>query len=108
DAFRVKNALRSRITWMQQNLLGLQSYPSGFDIVLCRNVLIYFDDNDKQLVLERLMRSVAPGGFLGLGATELMRGVGVGAGWYSADARGAAAVVCQKCKTGPACRSHAP
>jgi chemotaxis methyl-accepting protein methylase len=92
---------------MQQNLLGPAPYPTGFDLVLCRNVLIYFDETDRQAVVDRLVRAVAPGGYLGLGATELMKGMGVGGGWYAADSRGAAAS-CPKCKVGPACRSHAP
>jgi len=106
DEFRVKSHIRSRVTWMQQNLLGPAPYPSGFDLVLCRNVLIYFDEADRQGVLDRLIRSVAPGGYLGLGSTELMKKSGVGGGWYAVDARGAAAT-CVKCKGTPTpCRSH--
>lgn len=106
DQFRVKPSIRTRVTWNTHNLLGPASYPGGFDLLLCRNVLIYFQEKDRQAVLDRLIRSVAPGGFLGLGSTELMKGSGVGGGWYPVDAR-AAKASCSKCKGSlTPCRSH--
>jgi len=82
NELRVRNHIRSPLSWMHHNLLDPQPYPTGFDLVLCRNVLIYFAETDRQVVLNRLMRSIAPGGFLGLGATEIMKGHSVGGGWY--------------------------
>jgi chemotaxis protein methyltransferase CheR len=52
-------------------------YPAGslFDVVLCRNVLIYFDRDGKKRVVERLVDSLAPGGYLMLGQAESLSGV---------------------------------
>ncbi|HKA91642.1 MAG TPA: protein-glutamate O-methyltransferase CheR [Haliangiales bacterium] len=87
--FRAKAALRERIVYMVHNLLGAAPYPSGFDLVLCRNVLIYFNDVDRKRVVERLFRSAEPGG-LGVGVTELVvGGRSLGSGWYSAEGAGA-------------------
>ena len=46
-----------------------------FDLVFCRNVLIYFDDALKKRVIEELQRSLAPGGYLMLGSAESLYGI---------------------------------
>ena len=46
-----------------------------FDLVFCRNVLIYFDDTLKKRVIEELQRSLAPGGYLMLGSAESLYGI---------------------------------
>jgi len=44
-------------------------------VILCRNVLIYFDQETKRLVLERLARTLAKDGFLMLGSAETTIGI---------------------------------
>jgi len=88
--FRAKAALRDRIVFMVHNLLGAAPYPTGFDLVLCRNVLIYFNEADRSKVVARLGRSADPGflgpGYLGVGVTEILpAGRAVGNGWYAVD-----------------------
>jgi len=65
---RVKRVVR----FERRNLLEAV-YPRGFDIVLCRNVLIYFDRATQREVLARLARSLVPGGYLALGYAEHLR-----------------------------------
>ena len=60
---------RHGVRFERRNLLD-ESYPQGFDLVLCRNVLIYFDRATQREVLERLARSVVVGGYLALGYAE--------------------------------------
>ena len=60
---------REAVRFERRNLLD-ETYPRGFDLVLCRNVLIYFDRATQREVLERLARSVVPGGYLALGYAE--------------------------------------
>ena len=43
---------------------------SGFNIIFCRNVLIYFDDQSKKRVIDNLYNSLAPGGYLFIGHSE--------------------------------------
>jgi len=43
-----------------------------FDVIFCRNVLIYFDDASRRLAAENLYESLAPGGFICLGHSESM------------------------------------
>lgn len=84
--FRPKPGLRDRIEWRQHNLLGAMPEPSGCDIVMCRNVLIYFNDRDRKEVIQRLHRAAKPGsGFVGVGSTEILTmGTSVTPGWYVA------------------------
>jgi len=67
--FRVSDALRAKVELKQHNLLS-PVYPEGQDLVLCRNVLIYFDDAHRHQVLERLFDAVRPGGYVALGYAD--------------------------------------
>ncbi len=82
-SYRVKESIRKRITFKADNLLSPTPGPKDCDLVMCRNVLIYFDENDRQQVQRRLRSSVITGGQLGFGATEMSsQGVPMGGGWY--------------------------
>jgi chemotaxis protein methyltransferase CheR len=67
--FRAADALRSFITFRQQNLLG-KPPAEQFDIVLCRNVTIYFTEESKDAVTQHLTSTLRPGGILFIGETE--------------------------------------
>jgi chemotaxis protein methyltransferase CheR len=81
-SFRVREPLRRRITWSVHNLLGSKPDPTGCDLVLCRNVLIYFGETDRAEVTRRLTASAAPGGIVGIGSTETLRGTQLAPGLY--------------------------
>ncbi len=72
--WRVKADLRSRVQFRRHNLLD-PAPPGPFDMVFCRNVLIYFDLATKRAVLDRIARALRPGGLLVLGAAETTLGV---------------------------------
>lgn len=69
----VKDFLKSRISFRRLNFKET-TYPftRGFDLIFCRNVMIYFDDNMKQHVLSRFHRHLASDGHLFLGHSETM------------------------------------
>ncbi len=73
--WRVKPELRQMIGFRQLNLLGDIAALGRFDIILCRNVLIYFDLPTKSGVLDRMTKMLAPDGALLLGGAELVFGV---------------------------------
>ncbi|MEM1415624.1 MAG: protein-glutamate O-methyltransferase CheR [Myxococcota bacterium] len=69
-AFRAKDTLRSMVDFRQLNLIE-DVYPDGpFDLVLIRNVLIYFDLETKRAVLDKVLRRLAPDGYVVLGGAE--------------------------------------
>jgi len=82
--FRVRDRLRQRVRWNTFNLLGHDAAPPACDLVLCRNVLIYFEDRNRARALRRLAAGVSPRGVVGVGAAELLPGPSLFPGLYPA------------------------
>jgi len=74
--FRIKPALKEKITFKQHNLIE-RTLPGEniFDLVLCRNVLIYFTPETIQLVQAKLYQSVKSGGYFFIGHSESLQGL---------------------------------
>lgn len=70
ETWRVNEHMRARVDFRTFNLLDDFSSLGVFDVILCRNVLMYFDLETKKNVLERLNESLNNGGYLLLGASE--------------------------------------
>ncbi len=70
DQWRVSPALRAMVGFREWNLLAALSPLGQFDVVFCRNVLIYFDAPTKARVFGAIRRQMAPDGLLYLGASE--------------------------------------
>ena len=66
---QVTEELRSRIEFKKHNLLE-QSFDSDFDLIICRNVLIYFTDPAKDILYHKFAQSLRSGGGLFVGSTE--------------------------------------
>jgi len=73
--WRIKPELRKMIDFRFLNLLGDFSALGRFDVILCRNVLIYFDLPTKSAVLDRMARMLAADGALFLGGAESVFGI---------------------------------
>ena len=74
DGWRAVEALRKPVRFQVHNLLEPPPHPGGFDIVLCRNVLLYLSADKKALAFERLVSAMAEDGWLMLGAGETVIG----------------------------------
>lgn len=72
---RVADLLAERVRFERRNLLD-PVLPRRLDVILCRNVLIYFDPAARARTVERLIESLAPGGYLFLGYAESLREFG--------------------------------
>jgi chemotaxis protein methyltransferase CheR len=70
--WRVKRELARRIRFRRHNLLSPP--PGSFDLILCRNVLLYFSPERRREAFDRLASSLQPDGFLMLGAGETVIG----------------------------------
>lgn len=73
--WQIVDAIRSRVTFRQLNLARALPPIGSFDVVLLRNVLIYFDDEMKASVLNAVASVLRPGGHLLLGAAESTYGL---------------------------------
>lgn len=73
--WRVKDSLRQSITWRRHNLLDNPAAMGRFDVIFCRNVLIYFDRSTRGKVFENLNGQLKDDGYLILGASENVMGV---------------------------------
>jgi chemotaxis protein methyltransferase CheR len=79
---RVREQVRAKVTFEQRNLL--EEPPSGsFDVVFCRNVMIYFDRAVQQRVVSMLERRIVPGGYLCISHSEGLSGVSHGLQWVA-------------------------
>src|SRR3954469_17110932 len=74
DGWRAVEQLRKPIRFQVHNLLEPPPHPGGFDIVLCRNVLLYLSPEKRTLAFERLVSAMADDGWLMLGAGETVIG----------------------------------
>ena len=74
DQWRIDQSLRDMVQFRTHNLLEDFSNLGQFDVVFCRNVLIYFDSKTKQDVLTRVSRSLVSDGHLFLGGAETVVG----------------------------------
>lgn len=68
--WKVRDTISNRIKFREINLMKSFDTIGKFDIIFCRNVLIYFSANLKTDILERMARCLNPGGYLLLGGTE--------------------------------------
>jgi chemotaxis protein methyltransferase CheR len=75
ELWQIAPELRAMVRYRQLNLLADFSQLGSFDLIFCRNVLIYFDQETKTDVLNRLARVIAGDGYLVLGAAETVVGL---------------------------------
>jgi len=70
EMWEVKAEVRRRVSFRHLNLLQSFSSMGRFEVIFCRNVLIYFSAESKRDILARLAQALNPGGYLFLGASE--------------------------------------
>ena len=67
--YAIDSEIKSRIEFKQHNLL-LDKFETGFDLILCRNVVIYFTEEAKDGLYRRFLSALKPGGVMFVGGTE--------------------------------------
>src|SRR6202012_6278582 len=74
ERWRLLEDLRGSVAFSPVNLVEAEQTRAfgRFDVIFCRNVLIYFDDASRRIAAENLYENLLPGGFLCLGYTEPM------------------------------------
>lgn len=72
---RVSQDVRRHVSFKNLNLLEIKDLGERYDVVFCRNVMIYFDKAVQQRVVEMLERHIKPGGYLFISHAETLNGV---------------------------------
>jgi chemotaxis protein methyltransferase CheR len=72
--WQISEALRRQVRFEARNIIDAPPAPGRFDIILCRNLLLYFSPDMRRLAFNRLAEAVAPDGALMLGAGETVLG----------------------------------
>lgn len=67
--YHIADSLRKSIRFQKQNLL-VDTFDTGFDLIVCRNVMIYFTEEAKHLLYHKFANALKPGGILFVGSTE--------------------------------------
>jgi chemotaxis protein methyltransferase CheR len=70
----IAKSLKNMIRFRKLNLLNSWPIKGQFDVIFCRNVMIYFDEPTKELLLRRLSDQLVPGGYLYIGHSERLIG----------------------------------
>lgn len=70
-SFDVAERIRRQVTFRVQNLLA-DRFDTGFDLILCRNVVIYFTEPAKQMLFRKFQQALKPNGILFIGGTEII------------------------------------
>ncbi|MBF0406095.1 MAG: protein-glutamate O-methyltransferase CheR [Candidatus Riflebacteria bacterium] len=75
DYWKVRDKIRQIVSFRKMNLTGAISFNKKFDLVFCRNVAIYFSEEDKKNLFQKIAKVISPGGILVLGSTESLLGL---------------------------------
>ncbi len=73
---QIVEPLRKKVTFSRFNLMS-ETFPfkHGFHVVFCRNVMIYFDKQTQEVLVNKIARQLRPGGYLMIGHSESLNGV---------------------------------
>jgi chemotaxis protein methyltransferase CheR len=69
--FHLKEMLSKRIEFREHDMLN-EAFPVDYDLILCRNVVIYFTTETKETLYRKFFNALRPGGILFVGATEII------------------------------------
>ncbi len=72
DKYEVRDELRRQVLFRHFNLMEPFRFKRSFHIIFLRNVMIYFEEQTKDALLEKICNALEPGGYLFIGATEVM------------------------------------
>jgi len=78
QSYRVTDALRAQVQFQRVNLVERLPWPHRFQVIFCRNVMIYFDRTTQERVVRQLTEHLEPGGYLFVGHAESLTRVSHG------------------------------
>jgi chemotaxis protein methyltransferase CheR len=75
---RIKPDLSQYVGFRQLNLLGNYAFKERFEVIFCRNVMIYFDRPTQEQLVRKLSQHLVPNGYLIIGHSESLNGLDIG------------------------------
>ena len=75
NTFIVKPEIKDLIAFRYLNIMDDYPFKKKFDVVFLRNILIYFENKDKEIIINKLFETIKPGGLLIMGLSESMVGI---------------------------------
>ena len=69
SSYQISDEIKKRVEFKEHNLLK-DPYPSGCHLIVCRNVVIYFTEEAKDVIYQKFHKALQPGGVLFIGSTE--------------------------------------
>ncbi len=75
DGWKIRDQIRASASFRLLNLLQPFSFPAPFDIVFCRNVAIYFNEEHRTQLFRNIQKCMAKDGVLIIGSTESLTGL---------------------------------
>jgi chemotaxis protein methyltransferase CheR len=73
--FRVKRQVREKICFRRLNFRDNFCFKEPFDVIFCRNVMIYFDTPTKEILVGKFFRNLSNGGYFFIGHAESLTGL---------------------------------
>lgn len=73
--YRISDAIKPLVKFRQLNVIGAWPFKGPFDIIFCRNMMIYFDKETQMQLVERLYNYLTSGGYLFVGHSESLIGI---------------------------------
>ena len=77
EYYRVKTSIAERVTFRHLNLIEPYSHTEPFEVIFCRNVMIYFDRPTQERLVQQLCQFLVPGGYVLIGHSESLNGLQV-------------------------------
>ena len=69
SSYQISDEIKKRVEFKKHDLLK-DPYPSGCNLIVCRNVVIYFTEEAKDVIYQKFHKALQPGGVLFIGSTE--------------------------------------
>ncbi|NVK36302.1 MAG: protein-glutamate O-methyltransferase CheR [Gammaproteobacteria bacterium] len=74
EIFRIDDQIRNKVSFTKHNLINVLPTKSNFDLIILRNVLIYFELEDKQKIVQNMIQKLKPNGWFLVGHSESING----------------------------------
>jgi chemotaxis protein methyltransferase CheR len=75
NSWRIKDEIRAMVSFRKQNLMDAFTAVGKFDVIFCRNVAIYFAQEDKIKLFDKIVNVLEPDGYLIIGSSESLAGI---------------------------------